>query len=52
MVFPPSTGLSNLFKILKVLAKGGEAFAMYAGIKKYIQDAIYRKVIILLIIIF
>jgi len=43
---PPSIGLFKLFKMLKVLAKGGMALAVKAGIKKYIQDNIYRKFIL------
>ena len=42
IVLPPSIGLFKPFKILKVLAKGGEALANNAGMKKYITDSIYR----------
>jgi hypothetical protein len=34
-------GLFRLFKMLKVLAMGGKAFAIPAGKKKYMQDSIY-----------
>jgi len=40
---PPSIGLFKLLRILKVLAKGGVALAIKAGMKKYMQDSIYRK---------
>jgi hypothetical protein len=43
---PPSIGLLRKLKTLKVLAKGGIALAIKAGIKKYMQDNKYRKVMV------